>query len=68
MLKFMEWLITEVAIGPQNVQYDDQGRPNFRVSIRNGGQIIGLEMLQGSSYKYSETQETRNNASNISIQ
>lgn len=52
MLRFREWLISEAAVGPQNVQYDAQGRPNFRVSIRNQGQIIGLELLQGSSYKY----------------
>lgn len=52
MLEFREWLIAEAAIGPQSVQYDAQGRPNFRVSIRNQGQIIGLELLQGSNYKY----------------
>lgn len=52
MLRFREWLISEAAIGPQNVQYDPQGRPNFRVSIRNQGQIIGLELLQGGGYKY----------------
>lgn len=52
MLRFREWLINEAAIGPQNVQYDAQGRPSFRVSIRNKGQIIGLETLQGGGYKY----------------
>jgi hypothetical protein len=52
MLEFREWLVNEAAIGPSNVQYDAQGRPNFRVSIRNNGQIIGLETLQGSGYKY----------------
>lgn len=52
MLQFREWLLAEAAIGPQNVQYDAQGRPNFRVSIRNDGQIIGLELLQGGNYKY----------------
>jgi hypothetical protein len=52
MTRFKEWLINEAAIGPQNIRYDTQGRPNFRVSIRNQGQIIGLEILQGSNYKY----------------
>ena len=52
MLNFREWLVSEAAIGPQNVQYDAQGKPNFRVSIRNAGQIIGLELLQGGGYKY----------------
>lgn len=52
MLHFREWLVSEAAIGPQNIQYDAQGRPNFRVSIRNQGQIIGLELLWGSNYKY----------------
>lgn len=52
MLNFREWLINEAAIGPQSVQYDAQGRPNFRVSIRNEGAIIGLELLNGASYKY----------------
>jgi hypothetical protein len=52
MLRFREWLISEAAIGPQNVRRDPRGRPNFRVSIRNQGQIIGLEMLQGEGYKY----------------
>lgn len=52
MLLFRDWLINEAAIGPQNIQYDDQGRPSFRVSIRNNGAIIGLETLQGSNYKY----------------
>lgn len=53
MIRFREWLISEAAIGPQNVQYDAQGRPNFRVSIREQGKIIGLELLQGAGYKYS---------------
>lgn len=53
MTTFREWLVNEAAIDPQNIQYDTQGRPNFRVSIRNGGQIIGLEILQGGGYKYS---------------
>jgi hypothetical protein len=52
MLRFKEWLISEAAIGPQNIQYDAQGRPNFRIYIQNEGQIIGLETLQGSNYKY----------------
>lgn len=52
MNSFREWLFAEAAIGPQNIQYDAQGRPSFRVSIRNNGAIIGLEMLQGSNYKY----------------
>lgn len=52
MLYFREWLVNEAAINPQNVQYDAQGRPNFRVSIRNQGQIIGLELLQGGGYEY----------------
>lgn len=52
MPNFKEWLVTEAAIGPQNIQYDPQGRPNFRVSIRDHGQIIGLEVLQGGAYKY----------------
>lgn len=52
MIRFREWLINEAAIGPQNIQYDAQGRPNFRVSIRNQGQIIGLEILQGGGYNY----------------
>jgi hypothetical protein len=52
MLQFREWLVNEAAIGPGSVQYDAQGRPNFRVSIRNNGQVIGLETLQGSGYKY----------------
>lgn len=51
-MEFRDWLIGEAAIGPQNVQYDPQGRPNFRVSIRNEGQIIGLEILQGGGYRY----------------
>lgn len=52
-MNFRGWLIGEAAIGPQNIQYDTQGIPNFRVSIRNEGAIISLELLQGSSYKYS---------------
>lgn len=52
MLNFREWLLNEAAMGPQNIQYDTQGRPSFRVSIRNQGQIIGLELLQGANYKY----------------
>lgn len=52
MTSFREWLLSEAAIGPQNVQYDAQGRPNFRVSIRDDGRIIGLELLQGANYKY----------------
>lgn len=52
-MRFKEWLINEAAVGLSDVRYDDQGRPNFRISIRNQGQIIGLEMLQGGGYKYS---------------
>lgn len=53
MIDFKGWLISEAALGPRDVRYDDQGRPNFRVSIRNNGQVIGLELLRGSNYKYS---------------
>lgn len=52
MICFKEWLISEAAIGVQNIQYDSQGRPNFRIAIRNDGAIIGLELLQGANYKY----------------
>jgi len=52
MLQFREWLMSEAAMGPQNIQYDAQGRPNFRVYILNGGASVGLEMLKGGGYKY----------------
>ena len=52
MIRFREWLISEAAIGPQNVQYDAQGRPNFRVYIHNDAAIVGLETLQNGSYKF----------------
>lgn len=51
-IQFKEWLISEAAIAPQNIQYDAQGRPSFRVSIREQGKIIGLEILQDDRYKY----------------
>lgn len=53
MTNFREWLIIEAALGPQNIQYDHQGNPTFRVSIRDQGAIIGLEILRGAAYKYS---------------
>ena len=52
MLHFKEWILNEAAIGPQSIQYDAQGRPNFRVYILNGGVNVGLETLKGGSYKY----------------
>lgn len=52
-MNFSKWMLSEAAMGPENVQYDANGRPNFRVSIRDGGKIIGLELLQRANYKYS---------------
>lgn len=52
MLRFREWLISEAAIGPHNIQYDTQGRPNFRVYVKDEGALVGLETLQNGSYKY----------------
>ena len=52
MTTFKHWLISEAAIGPQNIQYDDQGRPSFRVYVLNDGVNVGLETLQGGRYKY----------------
>lgn len=52
-MNFSKWMLSEAGVGPENVQYDANGRPNFRVSIRDGGKIIGLELLQGTNYKYS---------------
>lgn len=39
-------------MGPKDVRYDDQGRPNFRIYILNGGVNVGLELLKGANYKY----------------
>lgn len=52
MQRFKDWLISEAAMGPQNIQYNDQGRPNFRIYILNGGINVGLELLKNGSYKY----------------
>jgi hypothetical protein len=52
MINFKRWLVSEAAIGPQNIQYNDQGRPNFRVYVLNDGVNVGLETLQGGYYKY----------------
>jgi hypothetical protein len=51
-MQFKEWIVNETAIGPQNIQHDAQGRPNFRVYILNSGQNVGLELLTNGSYKY----------------
>jgi hypothetical protein len=52
MTTFKKWLISEAAIGPQNIQYDEQGRPNFRIYIMNNGQTIGLELFNGGGYRF----------------
>jgi hypothetical protein len=52
MTTFSEWMIFEAAMGLQNIQYDENGRPNFRVYIMNGGELVGLEMRQGGHYKF----------------
>jgi hypothetical protein len=52
MLQFREWLVNEAAIGPNSVQYDEQGRPNFRVYVMNGGVNLGLEILGSGGYRY----------------
>jgi hypothetical protein len=52
MTNFKQWLFSEAAIGPQNIQYDEQGRPSFRVYVLNDGVNVGLETLQGGRYKY----------------
>lgn len=52
MTTFREWLVSEAAIGPNSIQYDAQGRPNFRVYIMDSGDKVGLELLKGGSYKY----------------
>jgi hypothetical protein len=52
MTNFKEWLISEAAIVPEKIQYDEKGRPNFRVYFMNEGQTIGLEVLQGGGYKF----------------
>lgn len=52
MSRFKEWLIKEAAISPQDIQHDDQGRPNFRVYVLNGGVSVGLEIFKGGGYKY----------------
>ena len=52
MIDFKGWLISEAALGPRDVRYDDQGRPNFRIYILNGGVNVGLELLKVANYKY----------------
>lgn len=52
-MRFREWLFNEARMGPGSVRYDAQGRPSFRVSLREGGRIIGLELLRGANYRYS---------------
>lgn len=51
-MEFKEWLINEAAVGVRNIQYDAQGRPSFRVYILNNGTNVGLEVLEGGTYKY----------------
>ena len=53
MINFKEWLFIEAAIGVQSIQYNNAGYPNFRIKIKNNGAQLMLELLQGSSYKFS---------------
>jgi len=53
MINFKEWLFIEAAIGVQSIQYNTAGYPNFRIKIKNNGAQLMLELLQGSSYKFS---------------
>ena len=64
---FKEWLVNEAAIGPQNIQYDERGNPNFRVFILNGGISVGLETLRGGHYKFAGDMHSNNTFGNSEL-
>lgn len=59
-MRFKEWLFNEAALGPQNIQYDESGNPNFRIFVLNGGISVGLEILKGGHYKFAGDMHSNN--------